>query len=93
MEAKSSSSGTRPKLVRFAYKDPVYDVCVHCLLLFFHHRVDRHSQCTRTTKPVGTPEQHSEAMQKRVEKLRAFAEEYRKHADYLESLLEQAKQE
>ena len=93
MEAKSSGSGRRPapKQVRFAYKS-IHDE-VRCLLLFSHHRVDRHSQCAQTKKPVATPEQHSEAMEKRAEKLRAFAEEYRKYADYLESLLEQAKQE
>jgi len=64
-------------------------------LLFSHHHVDRHSQCAWTKNPVRKPrtEQHFEAMHKRAENLSAFVAEYRKYADYIESLLDQCQQD
>ena len=68
---------------------------VRCLLLFSHHHVNRHSQCTWTKNPLRKPrtEHHFEAMHKRAENLSVFVREYRTYADYLESLLEQCQQD
>lgn len=66
----------------------------HCLLHSSDHHVDHRSQCAWTKNPVRKPrsEQYFEAMHKRAENLGALLREYRKYAEYLESLLEHCQQ-
>lgn len=60
----------------------------------YSHVDPRQLQCAWTKNPVRKPrtEQHFEAMHKRSENLRARLEDFRKYANYLESLLDNCQQ-
>ncbi|KIM41300.1 hypothetical protein M413DRAFT_445331 [Hebeloma cylindrosporum] len=102
MKAKSSGSGTGNPRGRGTYNpacdvcarkktkcDGIKPVCQPC------RQQGRDQECAWTKNPVRKPrtEQHFEAMHKRAENLSAFVGEYRKYADYLESLLESCQQD